>query len=61
MKYKLREVRQDNCPPGKHNKCSNCGKRLCFYNRESDDWICFTPDLCDDCYVALNGPPGSGA
>lgn len=35
-----------------HQNCSACGKRMCFYNREMDCWICYTVGICIVCFMA---------
>ena len=51
MKKKLAEPTAPDHEKGKHQKCSQCRKQMCFYNREGAYWVCFTKGICEQCYI----------
>ncbi len=37
---------------GAHQKCDLCGKQMCYFYRETMEWVCFTEGVCESCYVS---------
>lgn len=34
-----------------HEKCQKCHKQMCFYYPSGGIWVCFTPGICEKCYM----------